>query len=179
MNMDLETLQYPIGRFKWPSTVSEQEIQDSINRIESLPGKIKMATENLRDDQLDIPYREHGWTIRQVVHHIADSHMNAYIRFKLALTEDKPTIKPYDEAKWAMLSDSITLRADISLAILKGVHTRWVAIMKCMPGESWDREYIHPEHNKAYSLKQAVKMYAWHGDHHLAHITGLLKRNAE
>jgi hypothetical protein len=141
-----------------------------------LPGKVQKALVNLGDDLLDIPYREQGWTIRQVVHHVADSHMNAYIRFKLALTEEKPLVKPYDQAKWAILSDSITLHPDVSAGILKGVHTRWVILMKCMSTESWEREYIHPEYNKTYSLKQAVMMYAWHGEHHLAHITGLLNR---
>jgi len=176
MNTDLETLRYPIGRFIWPSSVSEQELQEALNRIETFPGRIQKTVENLLDDQLDTPYRPDGWTIRQVIHHVADSHMNAYIRLKLALTEDTPTIKPYDESKWAMLPDSITLHPEISLRLLKDVHTRWVVIMKCMPAESWDRTFIHPEYNKTYSLRQFVRMYAWHGDHHLAHITGVLKR---
>lgn len=172
----MENLKYPVGTFTWPVEVSMEELRNAIQVIEAFPGKIRKAVEALNEEQLDTPYRPEGWTIRQVVHHCADSHMNAYIRFKLALTEDTPTIKPYDQTSWATLADSITLLPESSLIIIKGVHTRWVVIMNCMTPEDWSRQYNHPEYNKKYALKQLAVMYAWHCEHHLAHITRLIER---
>ena len=171
----MQDFRYPIGRFTWPKEVTSEEIQHSILSISSLPDKIKLAIEHLNENQLDTPYRENGWTIRQVVHHIADSHMNAYIRFKLALTEDTPTIKPYDEAKWAELDDS-QLSPVVSVQIIEGVHQRWGVIMKRMSEDEWSKKYHHPEHNKTFRLDQLAVMYAWHSEHHLAHITSLISR---
>lgn len=176
MNNELEALKFPIGRFKKPIDVSMAEIELAIKAISDFPEKIHIAVERLVENQLDTPYRPDGWTIRQVVHHCADSHINAYIRFKLALTEEIPTIKPYEQDRWAALIDSQMLPLDISLAVLKGIHTRWVVILKNMTDPDWERTFIHPEHGAAQSLKRAIKMYEWHGEHHLAHITTLKER---
>lgn len=176
METSMETLRYPTGRFVWPKEVSDHMIFTAINVIDEFPARINRAIGNLDSGQLDTPYRPDGWTIRQVVHHCADSHMNAYIRFKLALTEETPTIKPYDQASWAELADSQILNPDISLSIIEGVHTRWVTIMKNMTGEEWDKTFLHPEHNEPHQLRQVVIMYQWHCNHHLAHITQLCER---
>jgi len=124
---------------------------------------------------MDTPYREGGWTLRQVVHHCADSHMNAFCRFKLAMTEEKPVIKPYEEARWAALADSKNLPVDASLAILKGLHERWTVLMKSLREAERHRTFIHPEHGREISLQETIGLYAWHGEHHLAHITSLKK----
>ena len=176
MDKEMESLQYPIGRFVRPVEVSEEEISRAIVIISEFPDKIQRAVENLDDEQLDTPYRPDGWTIRQVVHHCADSHMNAYMRFKLALTEETPTIKPYAQTRWASLIDSQVLPPDISIVIIKGIHARWVTIMDGMSDEEWDRRLIHPDQGAAQSLKQVVRMYEWHSEHHLAHVTGLIER---
>ena len=170
MNNPSENLRYPIGRFTWQTEVSDTEILVSIKTIEAFPQKIRREAENLSDTQLDTPYRPEGWTVRQVIHHCADSHMNAYIRFKLALTEDTPTIKPYDQDKWASLSDSQRLHPEVSLDIIKGTHERWVMIMRNMSKDDWNRAFIHPEYDKTYVLKSVAQMYAWHCEHHLAHV---------
>ena len=172
---DLETLQYPVGRFARPVNVDRQDISTAIETIADFPGKMENAVDRLNDSQLDTPYRQGGWTIRQVVHHCADSHMNAYIRFKLALTEDTPTIKPYDQARWAELPDSL-LDPEVSLNLIKGAHQRWITILEAMTDAEWERRLIHPEQPGEQTLKQMVMMYAWHCDHHLAHITGLVTR---
>jgi hypothetical protein len=133
------------------------------------------AVAHLNDDQLDTPYRPEGWTYRQVVHQCADSHTNAYVRFKWALTEETPTIKPYDQSAWAELPDG-NLAPDVSVKILEAVHQRWVALMRSMEETDWDKGYLHPEHGKVQLLRQVVMMYAWHGEHHLGHILGLKKK---
>jgi len=173
--IDLETLQYPVGRFARPANVDRQDISTAIETIAAFPGKMENAVQGLTDSQLDTAYREGGWTIRQVVHHCADSHMNAYIRFKLALTEDIPTIKPYDQGPWAELPDS-RLDPEVSISLLKGVHQRWHTILESMTDADWDRKLIHPEQPGEQTLKQMVMMYTWHCHHHLAHITELAKR---
>ena len=169
MEETLEHLQYPIGRFTLPQTVSEAEILDAIHKISGLPLRMLEAVRQIPPEGLENPYRPGGWTIRQVVHHVADSHMNAYIRFKLALTEDKPVIKPYKEAAWAKLHDS-ELGPEISLVTLGGIHKRWVTIVAHVQPEDWDRPFVHPEYNRTQTLRQTVMLYAWHGEHHLAHI---------
>lgn len=174
----LENLRYPVGRHTHPEAVSADEQTHAIRTISAFPDKIRHATERLTDQQLDTPYRPDGWTIRQVVHHVADSHVNAYVRFKLAITEDSPTIKPYNEKLWAELPDSKILPVEISLHILKAIHTRWVVVMENMKPEDWDKKYIHPEHNSIMTLAQAAMMYEWHCNHHLGHITGLKSRMA-
>lgn len=176
MEPQIEHLQYPIGRLVKPLEVLETEIHQAIQTLSDFPGRIQKAVEKLEKNQLDTPYRPDGWTVRQVVHHCADSHTNAYIRFKWALTEDNPTIKTYDQGRWASLIDSQMLPPDVSLEMIRAIHARWVTIMNSMADTDWERTFIHPEHNSAQSLKQVVKMYEWHAGHHLAHITGLIDR---
>jgi len=176
MDESMELLQYPTGRFNWPKEVSDAEIEQAIETIAGFPVQIRKVVEILKPEQLDTPYRPDGWTVRQVVHHCADSHMNAYIRFKLALTEDNPVIKPYDQARWAMLVDSKVIAPETSLNLIKGVHERWVMIMDNMNPEEWERGFVHPEYNVSQTLGQAVMMYRWHCGHHLAHITRLAER---
>jgi hypothetical protein len=174
MEKNLELLKYPIGRFALPSEVSQEEIQLAINKIISLPGLLLETVRPLQPDQLDTPYRPGGWTIRQVVHHLADSHMNAFIRFKLALTEDAPVIKPYEEARWAEQVD-YNLGPEFSLVLIGGLHKRWVTLMESMTQSDWDRTFIHPQYNRIQKLSQTVMLYAWHGEHHLGHILNAKK----
>jgi uncharacterized damage-inducible protein DinB len=169
---EVDTKKYPIGKFAAPASYTQQQMQQWIEDIKSLPGKLRMAVMSLNEKQLDTPYRPGGWTIRQTVHHVADSHMNAIIRFKLALTEDNPTIKPYEEADWAMLADS-RLALEPSLKMLEGVHLRWAALLESMSEEQWDRTFVHPESGATIPLRRNLGLYAWHGNHHLAHITGV------
>lgn len=175
MEETLEKLKYPIGKFDWSKEVSVTERNEAIMKIASFPDRIRETVGPLDEDQLDTPYRPEGWTVRQVVHHVADSHMNAYIRFKLALTEDKPVIKPYEEGEWATLADS-RLDPSVSIHLLYGIHHRWVTVMENMDESAWERGFTHPEHNRWMVLNKAVAMYAWHGEHHYSHITSLLER---
>jgi len=169
MEKTIEQLQYPIGRFTMPKEVGHAEINLAIEKITLLPSQVSKEIMGLNEDQLGTHYREGGWTIRQVVHHLADSHMNAFIRFKLALTEDAPVIKPYEEALWAQQADYL-LEPGISVAILEGVHKRWVTLMQAMTEEDWNKTFIHPQYNRVQKLSQSVMLYAWHGEHHLGHI---------
>lgn len=166
--MDLEKLKYPIGKFS-PKKFTAENKQEAIKVIRNLPGLLEDETKNLSKDQIDTPYRPGGWTIRQLVHHIADSHMNAYIRFKLALTEDHPIVKPYREDLWAKLPDS-ELDIDLSLRIIESVHARWTTILENMTDSDFERTYFHPEANQSSSLAHNLFMYEWHSMHHLAHI---------
>jgi hypothetical protein len=166
---------YPVGKFEPPATLSDTERRQRIIDLEQLPAKMRAAVKGMSEAQLDTPYRDGGWTVRQVVHHVPDSHLNAYVRWKLTLTEDTPTIKPYAEAEWAKLADS-ALPVELSLNLLEGVHGRWVAVIKAMKAEQWSREFFHPELNKKMNLDQLLALYAWHSRHHLAHITELKKR---
>ncbi|MEO6132969.1 MAG: YfiT family bacillithiol transferase [Saprospiraceae bacterium] len=175
MEILLEDLKYPVGKFDWSAEISEQERNQAIKKIAAFPSRIRSTVSDLTDEQLNTPYRPDGWTVRQVVHHLADSHMNAYIRFKLALTEDNPVIKPYKEAEWAKLPDS-KLSPDVSLSLLEGVHKRWVTMMDYMNESQWELGFTHPEHNRFMVLNKAVAMYAWHCEHHLGHVTGLMER---
>ena len=145
--------------------------------IAALPDRIRAAVAGLSDSQLDTPYRDGGWTVRQVVHHVADSHMNGFIRVKLALTEDNPTIKPYDENRWASLAD-MRLPVSVSLGLLDAIHARWVEIYRGMSSAEFGRTFFHPEHAQSMTLDQHVQDYAWHSRHHVAHITGLRERMA-
>lgn len=169
MEKTIEQLQYPIGRFTMPKEVDHAEIRLAIEKIALLPSQVSKEIMGLNDDQLGTHYREGGWTIRQVVHHLADSHMNALIRFKLALTEDAPVIKPYEEALWAQQAD-YDLAPEISLAILESIHKRWITLMGAMTEAEWDKTFIHPQYNRVQKLSQTVMLYAWHGEHHLGHI---------
>lgn len=170
-----ETLRYPIGRFKAPEHVSADDRARWIDEIAQLPLLLHGAVEDLSDGQLETPYRPGGWTIRQVVHHLADSHMNAYIRFRLALTEDTPTIKPYDESAWAELVDARGAPQTDSLDLVRSLHRRWIRLLRSMDEDAWARAFDHPESGE-YPLTRALAQYAWHGKHHLAHITSLRQR---
>jgi len=169
-------LRYPIGRFDFDAPISESDYPKLIAAIAETPGALRAALAGLSSDQLATPYRPGGWTLKQVAHHIPDSHLNAYTRFKLALTEDEPTIKPYDEAAWAELADSQKVPIEVSLDLLDALHVRWVALLRSMNPTDFERGFRHPEHGRVLSLKQLLGLYAWHGRHHVAHITSLKKR---
>ena len=175
--MDIEQLRYPIGKLVRPEHISAEDLKKWIEEIGSIPAKLRAAVSRLTDEQLDTPYRPDGWTVRQVVHHMADSHMNSFIRFKLALTEDNPTIKPYEEAAWAELPDAKTAPIESSLEILDGLHKRWVLLLSNMSEEDLKRTFFHPGYKTTNSLAMSVNLYRWHGFHHLAHITGLIERS--
>jgi hypothetical protein len=172
-----DDLRYPIGNgYNFGATVDPKDYGDLIQAIADAPANVRAAVKGLTDKQLDTPYRPGGWTVRQVVHHMADSHMNAYIRVKLALTEDKPTIKPYEEAEWAKLPDS-EAPVEVSLSLIEALHDRWVRIWNSIPAEVMkSRGFVHPQHGKFVQLDQALQMYAWHARHHTAHITRLRDR---
>ena len=169
-----QDLRYPIGRFARPVSSGPAVRAGHIDLLRTLPANLKSAVRGLTDSQLDTPYREGGWTVRQLVHHIADSHANAYVRCRLALTEEWPTIKPYDEAAWARLADS-RLPIEPSLAIIDGLHERWVALLESLSDSDWNRGYNHPEMGRQ-ELAAVLALYAWHSRHHTAHITHLRSR---
>ena len=163
--------QYPIGKFAAQESYSKDELHDFIRRIEVLPAKVEAAISKLSASQLDTPYRDGGWTIRQVVHHMADSHMNAYIRFKWTLTEETPTIKAYDEKAWALTPET---KGDpqLSLNLLKALHQKWIVLLKNIAPQDLSRQFFHPDSKKYVRVCDLMGLYAWHGDHHLAHILG-------
>ena len=165
---------YPIGRFERPAEIAEEQRRAWIAEIAALPAALRRAAADLSDEQLDTPYRDGGWTVRQVVHHVPDSHANAYVRFKLTLTEDEPTIRPYDEKGWAETGE-VKSGPEISLALLEALHRRWVLLLESIPEAGWARTYVHPD-SGVWRLDQALGMYAWHGRHHLAHVTTLCER---
>lgn len=174
-------LRYPIGKvenqpFSDKEPYSETVKQAHLLDIKMLPALLENAVLNLDEAQLHTPYREGGWTIQQVVHHVPDSHMQAYARFKLALTEENPTIKPYDEAAWAELSDTQHVPINVSLTLLHALHARWFELMKRMDDSDWNRTIFHPEHRRNVTLWNLLGSYAWHGKHHVAHITSLRER---
>lgn len=174
MNLQMPDLRYPIGRFTLEGEVTPDRVAAWIADIAALPDDLRRTVSPLTDGRLDTPYRPGGWTVRQVVHHLADSHMNSYIRFKLALTEDRPVIKSYDEKRWAELADSREPVAS-SLDLLASLHRRWVELLRSLNREQLQREFVHPE-SGASRLAVMVGAYAWHGRHHLAHIERLLER---
>jgi hypothetical protein len=167
-------IRYPVGPYKKETEMTQTMIDNWITDIEHTPNNLRKAVEGLGQDQLDTPYREGGWTVRQVVHQLADSHLNSYVRLKLVLTEEKPVVKPYDEGKWAELSDS-TLPVEISLNMLEAIHQRWVHLLRQLTLADLEKSYIHPESGET-ALKDFIGLYAWHGRHHVAHITALRKR---
>ena len=164
---------YPVGRFN-RAAANLADPRSAIATLAALPQKLRAAVHGLSDAQLDTPYREGGWTVRQLVHHVADSHMNSYVRMRLALTEDWPTIKPYDEKAWSELSDARTAPVELSLDIIDGLHARWVLLLSSLSDEQWQKGYIHPE-NGRQTLAEAVALYDWHSRHHTAHIEELRK----
>ena len=168
-------LRYPTGKFAPPAQFTKDSRDQAIEVIADTPKLLRDAVQGLDEDQLDTPYREGGWTLRQVVHHVPDSHVNAYIRLKLALTEPAPVIKPYDEAAWANLVDTTAVPIDVSLSLLEAVHRRWVALLHAMKDDDFRREYVHPETGR-HALDHLLALYAWHGPHHIAHITSTRTR---
>jgi uncharacterized damage-inducible protein DinB len=171
----MENLQYPIGRFLFDKDVTPEKRKLCIRDIVELPQKARHAVAGLSPAQLDTPYREGGWTVRQVVHHVADSHMNSFTRFKLALTESNPQIKPYDQDAWAATADSTGTDVALSLALLEGLHGRWAALLSAMSPEDFSRPFLHPE-NGPQALDRTLQLYAWHCRHHVAHIVALRER---
>lgn len=169
-------LRYPIGEFIAPKEANKTELDRAIETIKRFPLELKKAVETLNKDQLDTPYRPGSWTVRQLIHHCADSHINAIIRFKLALTEDRPTIKPYEQDKWVLLSDVQKSEIQSSLSILDGIHHRLGHLLENLQEKEWSRTYIHPEHGQEFTIAYTAFNYAWHSSHHLAHITELVKR---
>ncbi len=163
---DLESLRYPIGHFAESETYSADEVKSNIQIISALPSKYINLLGSWDEEKLDTPYRPDGWTIRQLVHHVADSHINAYVRFRLALTEDNPTIKPYHEDRWAELPDAKSAPVDLSLQLMKQVHLRWVLLMNSMNSDDLARTYHHPETDRSVPLAEVIAMYAWHSEHH-------------
>ncbi len=169
-------LRYPVGKFNFEAPINEADYPMLITAIAEAPGALRAAVAGLSRDQLETRYRPGGWTVKQVAHHVPDSHLNAYMRFKLALTEDEPTIKTYDEAAWAELADSRKVPIEVSLDLLDALHLRWVALLRSMDPVDFNRTFRHPEHGRVLTLKQLLGLYAWHGRHHVAHITSLRKR---
>jgi len=167
--MNLEALKFPIGKFLKPDLITKEIIVSAIFQIENFPTLVKTEIQNLDENDLQLKYRQNGWTISQVVHHCADSHINSYVRFKLALTENLPTIKPYEESLWTELPDS-NLSPFVSLKLLEALHERWVFILKSLSEDALNKEFIHPEQAERISLKENILIYSWHCRHHLAHI---------
>lgn len=170
-----DSLRYPVGPFDMESEPDAAERPRLIDEIAQTPQRLRSAVEGLSDEQLDTPYRPGGWTIRQVVHHVPDSHLNSYIRFKLALTEEEPTIRPYMEDRWATLEDSRITPLEISLSLLEALHERWVLLLRSLSAKDFERTFRHPDLG-AVSLNKNLALYAWHGRHHIAHITSLRER---
>jgi hypothetical protein len=169
-------LRYPIGKFKFEGPTTPEQREELLNQIEQAPNRLRAAVNGLSDQQLDTPYRPEGWSVRQVAHHVPDSHLNAYVRYKLALTEDEPTIKPYAEDRWAQLADTQATPVEVSLAMLDSLHNRWVHLLRSLQPDDWKRAFRHPELGLV-SLEKNLALYAWHGRHHVAHITSLRERN--
>jgi hypothetical protein len=167
---------YPIGQFRYEGTLTPEARLDCIARIAAAPANLRTAAAGLTDAQLDTPYREGGWTVRQVVHHVPDSHLNAYTRFRLALTEPTPTIRPYLEQRWAELADARGGPIEVSLSLLEALHRRWVLLLRSLSSSDWALRFLHPEHRREWTLDELLAMYAWHGEHHTAHVTRLRDR---
>lgn len=168
----MEDLRYPVGRFSMPSEVTDEQRQRFIDEIAETPALLRRAVEGLSPEQFDTPYRPGGWTVRQLVHHVPDSHVNSYVRFKLALTEDEPTVKTYMEDRWALLEDTRRTPVEVSLTLLESLHARWVALLGSLTKADLARTFRHPELGLV-TVEQNIALYAWHGRHHVAHITRL------
>jgi len=172
--LELELLKYPIGKFQKPERITLETVGRWIDEIEHLPHQLRKVVQDLKEEQLNTAYRPGGWTIRQVVHHLPDSHINSYIRFRWTLTEEKPTIKPYFEEKWAELDDAKYGNIEISLILLEAVHIRWSLLLRSLKVEELHRSFIHPDSGSEVRLDENIGIYAWHGKHHLAHIENCL-----
>jgi uncharacterized damage-inducible protein DinB len=168
-------LRFPIGKFEYQGPLSEAQRSVLLKEIADTPANLRAAVKGLSNEQLDTPYRPEGWTVRQVVHHVPDSHMNSYMRFKLALTEDEPAIKPFAEDRWAELADTPATPIEISLTLLDSLHDRWLRLLRSLSPEQWKRTFRHADLG-LMSLEKTLALYAWHGRHHVAHITELRKR---
>ena len=166
---------YPIGKFSFDGSLTEQQKSRFLDDVEQTPARLRAAVQDLSEQQLDTPYRDGGWTVRQVVHHVPDSHMNSYVRFKLALTEDEPTIRPYLENLWAELPEAKTAPVELSLALLESLHKRWNLTLRGIRPDQWNRTFRHPEMG-TMNLEKALALYAWHGRHHVAHVTALREK---
>jgi hypothetical protein len=175
-NEGREDLRYPIGPFRFDGETNPSRRAQRIGEIAAAPAHLRSAVDGLSVAQLDTPYRPGGWTVRQVVHHVPDSHLNAYTRIKLALTEEEPTIKPYEEARWAELPDARTGPVEPSLVLLESLHERWLLLLRQLGPADFERRFRHPEHGRIFVLDEVIALYAWHGRHHVAHITGLRRR---
>jgi hypothetical protein len=169
-------LRYPIGQFHYQGTPDQNQREQWIAEIAAAPERLREAIRGFDSHQLDTPYRDQGWTVRQVVHHLPDSHINAYVRMKLALTEDEPQIRPYEESRWAELPDGRAAPIDISLNLLEALHVRWVLLLRELTPVDFRRPFLHPEHSRRFELQEALAMYAWHGRHHVEHIASLRRR---
>ena len=176
MSIEIEELKYPVGRYQKPATYEQQDIKEWMSVLAALPSWMDACIENLDQYQLATAYREGGWTVQQVVHHVADSHMNAYIRLKLALTEENPVIKPYAEQLWAELADNKFVPVNVSVTMLQTIHRRMLAVLEHMQPHEWERCYFHPEHQRNVPIWEMVAMYAWHSTHHTEHIRRLRER---
>lgn len=177
--MNLEELKFPIGKFQFDPEVSKEQLKQWINTIETFSEEIEIITKSISIEQLNWRYRPEGWSVKQVVHHLADSHMNALIRIKLALTEESPTIRPYEESLWAQLFDGLNNDISASLKIISGVHERWTQVLKNLSEKEWNKTYFHPQHQRLFSIKEGLGIYDWHCKHHLAHIKQALDSNGE
>jgi uncharacterized damage-inducible protein DinB len=173
--MVMDELRFPIGRFQPPAAIGEAEREAFISQIAEAPARLREAVAGLAPERLETPYRPGGWTVRQVVHHVPDSHLNSYVRFRLALTEEEPVIKPYEEDRWAELDDARTAPVEVSLALLDALHERWVRLLRSLAPADWKRTFRHPELG-VVSLERNLALYAWHGRHHVAHVTALRER---
>ncbi len=171
----MNDLRYPIGTFHFDGSLTEEQKKTCLDEIAHTPANLRAAVKGLSDAQLDTAYRPGGWTVRQVVHHVPDSHLNSYVRFKLALTENEPTIKPYAEDRWAELADTKSTPIEVSLTLLESLHDRWVRLLRSLSTEDWKRTFRHPDLG-AMNLEKTLALYAWHGRHHVAQMTELRKR---
>lgn len=172
----MSDLSYPLGRWTRPRVLDEAACAEWTDTIARLPSELRVAVDALSDEQLDTRYRPDGWTVRQVVHHVADSHMNSYVRFRLAMTEDEPTIRPYDEAAWAELSDARSAAVGPSLDLIEALHERWVRLLRSFTPSDLQRRFLHPEMDEPIRLDETLSLYAWHGRHHVAHVIELRRR---
>jgi uncharacterized damage-inducible protein DinB len=166
---------YPIGKFSFEGPLNEEQKARFLDDIEQTPARLRAAVKGLSEQQLDTPYRDGGWTVRQVVHHVPDSHLNSYIRFKLALTEEEPTIRPYMEDRWAELPEAKSAPIELSLSLLEDLHKRWILMLRAIEPAEWKRTFRHPEIG-SMTLEKNLALYAWHGRHHVAHVTALRER---